>query len=267
MTNSRSRRVARYCGVALMGLMVASCATAQTATPKETATVPKKVLIIGNSYSDRIQNVLKKMVADSAHKDTTIQVVWGGGATLQKLIKNGRALKWIKKDKWDCVVLQGHSLAPALPGKSAKAFQESVDTLVKEARAIGATPVLYMTWGRREIGDRLKTHFKDYDAMQKTLSVAYRKAAKRNGIKVVPVGEAWSLVRKKNEKLGKLLYQEDGSHPSTKGAFLASCVFLRVLFGDSLKKIGAQDGVEPQEATLITDIVSGMSLATKATAP
>ena len=260
MMKKIKRRSVQCCAVLLSGLMFGSCAMINETSHETAASSTIKVLFLGNSYTDQIQRVFKQIVADSSHKDSKIQVIWGGGATLKRLIDKGRASKWIQAEEWDYVVLQEQSLTPALPAGPRNSFHDSVDTLVTEIRGIGAEPILYMTWGRRDIDERHKEQFVDYDTMQQKLSDAYRAAAKRNKIQVAPVGDAWSQVRKKDAALGRELYAKDGSHPSTNGAFLASCVFFRVLFNDSLEQVQAPEGMSQQDAMLIMEVVAGMTL-------
>jgi len=244
----------------LFTIICGACAMIDNNPSKDNVSNEKKILFIGNSYTDQIQKVFRQMVADSPHKDTEIRVIWGGGATLQKLINNGRAFKWIDKDKWDYVVIQDQSLVPAIPGKPQDSFHKSVDTLVEKIRGVGSEPILYMTWGRRDIGERHKDLFSDYESMQEKLSAAYREAGKRNRTHVAPIGEAWAVVRKKNDQLGRELYKDDGSHPSAKGAFLASCVFYRTIFGDSLEKVSIPEGMKEKECILIKQVVSDMEI-------
>lgn len=246
--------LARYAILLAGGL---SCgAPAMNHEPSEKAAV--NVLFLGNSYTDQIQETFKQVVATTAHADSSFAFVWGGGATLQKLIDNGRALKAIRRQRWDYVVLQEQSVRPALGGQEEAAFHASVDLLAAEIRKAGAEPILYMTWGRRD-GLKIKDgQVLDFETMTKRLSEAYRKAAKRNKLRIAPVGEAWALVRKKDPALGRELYTNDGSHPSEKGALVASCVFLRVLFDEPLEKLAAPPGMDAEDVKLIKETVAGM---------
>lgn len=242
----------------LMGMIMTGLTNADTKVEtSKLSTV--KVLFIGNSYTDQIQGVFRRVVADSPHKDSTVQVVAEGGATLERLIAKDRALPGIKADDWDYVVLQEQSIRPVIAGSSEQAFQDAVDLLVAEIREAGAEPLLYMTWGCRdglvlEGGATL-----DFEAMQQKLSDAYRKAARRNGIRVVPVGEAWRLVREMDAELGRKLYAKDGSHPSGEGAFLVTCVFLRCLFDFDLAQVVFPDGLDKESCIHIRNAVMRMS--------
>ena len=131
-----------------------------------------------------------------------------------------------------------------------------MDAFTEKIRNAGAEPVLYMTWGRRDGDSKNKRVFPDYETMQQKLSDAYRNAAWRNKITLASVGEAWRVVRRENEALGNDLYSKDGSHPSPKGAFLASCVLFRTLFGSSLESVQGQGVLQQHELDLIRKAVS-----------
>lgn len=243
----------------LMGMIMTGLTNADTKVEtSKLSTV--KVLFIGNSYTDQIQGVFRRVIAESPYKGSTVQVVTEGGATLERLIAKDKALPVITAGDWDYVVLQEQSVRPVIDGSSEQAFQDAVDWLVAEIRAAGAEPLLYMTWGRRDELTLEGQSPLDYGTMQQKLSVAYRKAAQRNDIRVVPVGEAWGLVRKIDAELGRRLYAKDGSHPSGEGAFLVTCVFFRYLFDDDLEQVVVPDGLDKESCMRIRNAVMRMPL-------
>jgi hypothetical protein len=252
-------RVRRWVFVLLVSVLMGSCAMSDGEAAMGERPTALKVLFIGNSYTDGIQRVLAEMVAGSLHGESQLRFVWGGGATLQGLIDNGRAQKWIDRGPWDVVVLQEQSQLPALVGRPRRMFDEAVGTLVQKIRDGGAEPVLYMTWGRRDGDAENMGLLGDFATMQRRLSEAYRAAGERHGVRVAAVGEAWAEVRGKDAALGERLYQEDGAHPSAEGACVAACVFLRVLFGDTLEGARAPKGVAAEDFAVIREVVAGMA--------
>ena len=216
--------------------------------------VRNRVLFIGNSYTSCIQKQLADALASSRYKRTTFEFITPGGRRLKHHLNNPATLKRIRTGNWDAVVLQEQSQIPALPGKPSQSFHASVDALTKHIRSAGAKPVLYMTWGRRNGDPRNKRVFPDYDTMQKKLTAAYRAASKRNKIDLAPVGDVWAIVRKTDPALGNKLYSRDNSHPSSHGAYLASCVFFRVLFDDSLETMPIASGLTEAEAKMLKNI-------------
>jgi len=253
------RFLQRFLIIGSVSLMV-SCVMLKNVSNADKGAREIRALFLGNSYTDQIQGTFKEMLAASPYTNSTFTFVLEGGATLQRLIDNGKAMKAIHQQEWDYVVLQEQSVRPAIPGESREAFYKSVGELVEEVRKVGAEPVLYMTWGRRDPVKELGGLFPDYAAMQKELSLAYTEAGRANNIRVAPVGDAWSLVRERDNDLGLKLYAGDGSHPSVKGAFLASCVFFRVLFDDPLEQVTAPEGFSEQESRLIREAVKSLNL-------
>ncbi len=210
-----------------------------------------RVLFVGNSYTGQIRGTLLKMVEDSSNRDSVFEFITPGGCTLERHLGTEETVARINEGNWDYVVLQDQSQTPALPGTPGDSFQQSVDEFSKIIRHSGAEPILYMTWGRRD-GDKQNSNlFPDFTVMQDKLTAAYEKAAKRNRVKVAPVGEVWEAVRDRNRELGSELYKDDGSHPSVKGACLASCVFMRTLFADSLIATKPVKGVSVEEFNVI----------------
>jgi hypothetical protein len=84
----------------------------------------------------------------------------------------------------------------------------------------GAQTVLYMTWARQ--------HFPE---MQAGLARVYTVLAQKIGARVAPVGLAWEAVLLADPSTA--LYDEDKSHPTPLGSYLAACVFYATFFGES----------------------------------
>lgn len=225
------------------------------AAPEKERSVPKRVLFIGNSYTAQIKEELLHMLAHSPYQETTFEFITKGGATLQQFLTDGSTLKRIRTGKWDVVILQEQSQRPALPGKYEKSFHMAAAMFTLLVRSAGAEPVLFMTWGRRDGDVQNRRLFPDYATMQKRLSEAYRTAAKKNEAILAPVGQAWFTVQQWDKALWRNLYARDGSHPSSRGAHLASCVFFRVLFGDSLESVQSRDKLSNRERHIIREAV------------
>ena len=72
---------------------------------------------------------------------------------------------------------------------------------------------------------------KNYESMQYQIDQGYLRIARELNVPVVPVGVAW--FRALNTHPNLQLWQEDGSHPSEQGTYLAACVFYVTLFKES----------------------------------
>jgi hypothetical protein len=64
--------------------------------------------------------------------------------------------------------------------------------------------------------------------MQFQIDRGYLQIAHELSTAVAPVGYAWLLAAGQNP--GLTLWQEDGSHPTLQGTYLAACVFYAVIF-------------------------------------
>jgi len=113
---------------------------------------PLKVLFIGNSYA--AANDLPSMVeglADAAggrkiHTDRHLV----GGCTLERHVKEKKAIDKIQAEKWDVVVLQEQSLRPVLDRQSMHEYARTLDAEIKQQ---GAKTAFYLPWARQHIPD------------------------------------------------------------------------------------------------------------------
>lgn len=152
-----------------------------------------------------------------------------GGWTLAKHVEHSPTLEKLRKGKWDVVVIQEQSLIPARDEALRRMTMDpAVSLLVSEARAAGAVPLLYQTWGRRD-GDP-DFSGDDFIHMNSRVRKGYRAASENaGGVAIVPAGDAWE--REFIAGRGSDLYVDDGSHPSSFGNEITAREFYRVIFG------------------------------------
>ncbi len=192
-----------------------------------------RILFVGNSYSFKLPGALAR-VAKEVKRKVVVEGVTRGGWTLQKHAGSEETLARIRGGKWDVVVLQEQSQLPSFSREQRnRKMIPPAQALVAEIRKMGAVPVFFQTWGRRD-GDRGNAEsFPDdtFEKMQSRLVIGYREAAVAGeGALVVPVGEAWAKEMK--EGTGKGLFSKDGSHPSGAGVNLSARVFYAFFFGE-----------------------------------
>ncbi|MBD2164070.1 hypothetical protein H6G04_06585 [Calothrix membranacea FACHB-236] len=179
-----------------------------------------KVLFVGNSYT--YYNELPKLVqnlalnAKAARKFET-QMVTVGGATLEQLWQQGKALKKIRSGKWDYVVLQEQS---TLPITNSKLMYEYARLFNEEIKKINAQTVFYLTWARQNKPET-----------QQSLNDSYMTIAQELNAIVAPVGIVWQKIREQNQNL--MLYDPDNSHPSPIGSYVAACVFYATIYSQN----------------------------------
>lgn len=190
---------------------------------------------MGNSYT--YVNNLPQIVADMAKATgDTLEFESNaiGGYTLNNHSTNALSTAKIKQGKWDYVVLQEQSQLPSFSDAQVEEevfpYAKILDSLVHLYNPCAET-VFYMTWGRKQ-GDASNCAFWPpvctYEGMDSLLNLRYRKMAEDNKALVSPVGEVWKYIRKNNP--GIELYQQDESHPSVAGSYLAAACFYTTFF-------------------------------------
>ncbi len=187
-----------------------------------------RVLFIGNSYT--FTNNLGDVVAGiaAAQKDgptITPTIVARGGTHLEWHLKNGPAMSSLQAGRWDYVILQEFSTLGGEIGKpevgDPEPFYASVRQWVPKIRAVGATPILLMTWARRGAKE----------AESKKLFDAFGHIASELDVKVAPAGLAWAEAHRRLRTLDLHIYDE--SHPTEAGSYLTALVIYATLTGQN----------------------------------
>ena len=180
----------------------------------------KDILFIGNSYTMQSRGTLEKLLKSE-------QVKWNmthickGGFTLEKHLKDDKNKSLIQSKKWDAIILQEQSQTPAYSNLR-KGYLSALANIAKLNKKTQSPIYLFTSWGRRD-GDKqnIKTS-PTYEVMQKKLNEGFSEGKKKYKMKLLPIAGLWEKVRKENPELGRELYKNDGSHPSSKGAFLVA---------------------------------------------
>lgn len=186
------------------------------------------VLFVGNSFSFGLPRAFKKE-AEAHGRRVRTGLCATNGWTLRQHASDPETLRTIRGGHWDIVVLQEYSGIPAMNRHARdRAMFPPLRALVKEARAGGAVPVLYQTWGLRKgspwrPGD-------DFHAMTARVRDGYRAASANAGkLVVVPAGDAWE--REYDQGKADELFMPDGKHPARLGTAVAASAFYESLFG------------------------------------
>ncbi len=201
---------------------------------------PRRILFIGNSYTGGIHSTLNSFVNASPHRDAQLEFITPGGKDLLFHADQKETIERIRDGKWDIVVLQDQSQTPAvMPAR----FLDGARRLHEIVAKSGARTAYFETWGRRDGDKRNIRLMPTFEKMQDALTASYTKAAERDKAILVPVGKAWRRVREQHPALGKELYRKDGSHPSVKGAYLATLCFYICVFDADPSKIEYTGGL------------------------
>jgi hypothetical protein len=199
-----------------------------------------KVLFIGNSFTARndLPGLIAKLAA-ARGKTLEYRLISAGGASLRTHWNAGEALKAIQSGQYGHVVLQEQS---TLPVKNGKRMHENVRLFDEAIKATGSRTVLYMTWARQH-----------EPGSQQAITDAYTGIGRELGATVVPVGLAYQRVLGKHDQ--PVLHDKDQSHPTLAGSYLAACVFLAVLFGESPVGLGSEvDGLSEKDLSLLEKV-------------
>jgi len=152
-----------------------------------------------------------------------------GGWTLADHVNDSNTQTELEAQKWDYVVLQEQSLMPAFEQTRTQYTYPAARILVKMIQDNGEEPMFFMTWGYRDGVSQYG--YNDYETMQKQLIIGYLNISDELGVPVAPVGSAWEQVHQQDPEIN--LWQDDGSHPTENGTYLAACVFYVAIFRES----------------------------------
>jgi hypothetical protein len=198
-----------------------------------------RILFVGNSYTyvNDLPTVFRNL-ARAAGQNVATGEVANGGETLAQHVSSGDAPGAIDGSRWQFVVLQEQSEIPAVEALRQAEFYPATRSLVSTIRAAGATPVLFETWAHR-MG--WSDYGLDEPAMQAAINQGYGTIGSQLGVVVAPAGQAWQLALKLDP--GVALWQDDGSHPTLAGTYLAACVLYTRVFGRSPLGINDAEGL------------------------
>jgi hypothetical protein len=223
-----------------------------------TTEAPVRILFIGNSYTsvNDLPNMFSQLAGAGGHANETA-IAAGGGWTLATHLAAPQTQDKLKQHKWDFVVLQEQSLIPASELARTQGMYPAVRGLVRQLETLGAKPVLFLTWGRRDGWP--DGGYQTYDAMQAQLTEGYAAIANELQVPFAPVGEAWQQAR--SRALPFDLWQADGSHPSVQGTYLAACVFYAVIFRQSPEGLTFNAGLSQETARSLQNLAASTVLA------
>ena len=189
-----------------------------------------RVFIIGNSYTsvNDLPTMFSNLAWSGGHRvETGAQAP--GGWTLADHDRTLDTDNALAASKWDLVVLQEQSEIPSDKRLREANMYPAAHDLVVMARHVGAQPMFFVTWAHRNGWPAFS--LPDYASMQSSIDDGYLFIAAQQHAEVAPVGFAWKAVVDQGSDSG--LWQDDGSHPTTKGTYLAACVFYASIFLES----------------------------------
>jgi hypothetical protein len=204
-----------------------------------------RVLFLGNSYTyvNDLPSTFAQL-AGSAGRHVEVAMVANGGETLTQHAASSESLGRISSQGWTYVVLQDQSETPATAAGRDYYTYPAARTLAAKVNAAGAIPVFFMTWAHRDgLPD---AGLYGYEPMQQQLDGAYLGIAHELSVPVAPVGFTWYMVRHDHPEI--VLWDNDGSHPSKAGTYLAACVFFASIFRQSPEGLSFHGDVPDDQA-------------------
>jgi hypothetical protein len=189
-----------------------------------------RIFFIGNSYTsvNDLPTMFATLAWSGGHRvETGVQTP--GGWTLADHDRTLETDKALAASRWDLVVIQEQSEIPSDKRLREANMYPAAHDLVVMARNAGAQPMFFLAWAHR---NGWPAHnLPDYASMQSSIDDGYLFIAGQQHAEVAPVGFAWMSVVNQHPDSG--LWQDDGSHPTVKGTYLAACVFYASIFLES----------------------------------
>lgn len=220
---------------------------------QEQAPACTRILFIGNSYTtvNTLPAVFAKLAGAGGHR-VDAGTAAGDGWTLENHADSAVTAATLASKKWDIVVLQEQSQLPSVEQFRQTQMYPAARRLIGAIRNQGARPLFYLTWARREGWP--ENAMPDYASMQAAINQGYAAIAGDQHAAVAPVGVAWATLVTRGA--GATLWQEDGSHPTEAGTYLAACVFYATIFRESPKGLAYHSSLSAQEARTIQAVAA-----------
>jgi len=213
-----------------MLISASACAPAMDCSNLQANESCTRVLFIGNSYTyvNDLPTTFMNLARAGGHK-TEVGMSAQGGWMLADHVKSPDTIAKINSEKWNFVVLQEQSEVPSIQSSRTQEMYPAARVLVDDVRQAGAVPIFFITWAYR---DGLPANgMPNYESMQAQIDDGYILTAQALTSPVAPVGVAWFHIRDQYPQIN--LWQDDGSHPTTEGTYLAACVFYADIFRQS----------------------------------
>lgn len=224
------------------------------------------VLFIGNSYIyyNDLPDMLSK-ISTSLGDSIFFDQYTPGGYSLYAHSQDQLTIDKINQQNWDYVVLQDQSqrpsLSPAYVSTAVFPYAEQLVDLIYQNYNC-SEPLFYMTWGRKN-GDQ--TNCVNYPpvctylGMQERLRHSYVSMGFSNNATISPVGIAFKNCIAFDSTIE--LYNNDNSHPSVHGSYLAACVFYSSIFKKpSIGALYIPNAISSSDALFLQQIASSTVL-------
>ena len=211
-----------------------------------------RVLFIGNSYTyvNDLPAMFAELARSGGHRVETGMVAVGG-STLAEHAASATTAATIRSAKWDLIVLQEQSQVPSIDELRQTQMYPAARRLADTIYRQGARPVFFLTWAHRDGWP--ENGLPDYASMQSAVDDGYLAIAAEEQAAVAPVGVAWSTALSQPHPA---LWQDDGSHPTTAGTYIAACVFYATIFRQSPRGIAYHADLSTVDAAILQTVAA-----------
>jgi lysophospholipase L1-like esterase len=250
--NRQTNNMKRFVLLAILLFFLCSCSFAPNCRgPQDTSCT--RVLFIGNSYTfvNDLPNTFAKLAKSGGHQ-VEVGMSAQGAWRLADHIQSSDTLNILNSKKWNFVVLQEQSQIPSIQQIRNQEMYPAARQLAQKIKDIGATPVFFVTWAHRN--GMPENGMNNFESMQAQINAGYMSIAQELRVPVAPVGSAWLITVKEHPEFG--LWQEDGSHPTAQGTYLAACVFYAVIFQESPDGLNYSAGLSRENAKVLQAVAS-----------
>lgn len=210
------------------------------------------VLFVGNSFTfgNDVPGVVEE-VAEANGVDVDVEMIATGGRFFDEHASDGPTMAAVGSGDFDIVVLQEQSMAPSHAQTLRDRSMPGVQQLASSAQAGGSRVVLFQTWGH--IGGNDIVGHESYESMQAALIEGYHAMSRTTGTEVAPVGERWQ--ESLSELPAVVLYNSDGVHSSSAGAYLAAVTIADTILTEPLTEFPGV-GLDDETAQLLGHVAT-----------
>ncbi|MBS2008467.1 MAG: hypothetical protein JST01_15580 [Cyanobacteria bacterium SZAS TMP-1] len=176
-----------------------------------------KILFIGQSilFTYNTPHIFHMVAsAKRPRENYLIEMVAQGGYSLKDHYEDGTALREIRRERWNYVIIQESTANQIANHKPYEQYAPSFD---REARKMGATPIQFECYDESNTDD---AHSRMH---QEVIRVATAL-----GEPVIPVGSVWRYVTKYHPTIA--IFGPDYHHPSLLGTYLMACTIYSKLY-------------------------------------
>jgi len=203
------------------------------------------ILFIGNSYTyynEMPENIFAVIARTAGYSVNVVSITKGGHYLYEHANPNdekgAEVSAKLANKKWDYVILQEQSTCAI---DDPARFYGAVRNLVVRIRENGATPVLYETWGRKKGHTYLTDNGLTNKTMTLKLAAAYEAIGRELDVDVAYAGLAFYDIYSNRDMSDIELYNNDRTHPSATGSYLAALTIFAKIFGSDLTDVKYSD--------------------------